>query len=113
MCTRALYFALCLSLLTASAARAARTGSSSPVPVSTIGSLETDEGTLAERPDISDIVGTVGELESARLRYVDLIDRVSARHGVDARIVNAVVQVESGYRERATSPKGAMGLMQI
>ena len=42
-----------------------------------------------------------------------LIDRVSAREGVDARLVRAVIEVESGYRPRARSPKGAMGLMQL
>ena len=41
------------------------------------------------------------------------IDRVSAREGVDARLVRAVIEVESGYRPLARSPKGAMGLMQL
>jgi len=42
-----------------------------------------------------------------------LIDRVAAREGVDARLVRAVIEVESGYRSSARSPKGAMGLMQL
>jgi soluble lytic murein transglycosylase-like protein len=42
-----------------------------------------------------------------------LIDRVSAREGVDAKLVRAVIEVESGYRTLARSPKGAMGLMQL
>jgi soluble lytic murein transglycosylase-like protein len=42
-----------------------------------------------------------------------LIDRVSAREGVDAKLVRAVIEVESGYRPLARSPKGAMGLMQL
>jgi soluble lytic murein transglycosylase-like protein len=41
------------------------------------------------------------------------IDRVSAREGVDAKLVRAVIEVESGYRPSARSPKGAMGLMQL
>jgi soluble lytic murein transglycosylase-like protein len=45
--------------------------------------------------------------------YAEIIDRVAARHGVDARLVRAVIEVESGYRPRARSPKGAMGLMQL
>lgn len=45
--------------------------------------------------------------------YGELIDRVSARHGVDARLVRAVIQVESAFQERARSRKGAMGLMQL
>jgi len=41
------------------------------------------------------------------------IDTVSAREGVDPRLVRAVIEVESGYEPRARSPKGAMGLMQL
>ena len=41
------------------------------------------------------------------------IDRVSAREGVNAKLVRAVIEVESGYQPRARSPKGAMGLMQL
>lgn len=47
------------------------------------------------------------------VRYATIIDRVAAEQGVDARLVRAVIQVESGYHERARSPKGAMGLMQL
>ncbi len=45
--------------------------------------------------------------------YGEIIDRFSAEHGVDAKLVRAVIQVESGYKERARSSKGAMGLMQL
>jgi membrane-bound lytic murein transglycosylase B len=41
------------------------------------------------------------------------LDRVAAREGVDARLVRAVIEVESGYRPSARSPRGAMGLMQL
>lgn len=51
--------------------------------------------------------------EIAAVPYADLIDRSSRRHGVDARLVKAVIRVESGYQRRARSPKGAMGLMQL
>ncbi len=46
-------------------------------------------------------------------RYDPIIDRVAAEQGVDAKLVRAVIQVESAYQERARSPKGAMGLMQL
>jgi len=47
------------------------------------------------------------------VKYGEIIDRVSAQQGVDAKLVRAVIQVESAYHERARSPKGAMGLMQL
>jgi hypothetical protein len=42
-----------------------------------------------------------------------LIQRFSAEHHVDATLVRAVIQVESGYQPRARSRKGAVGLMQV
>jgi hypothetical protein len=46
-------------------------------------------------------------------RYEDLVVTTARKHGVDARLVHAVIQVESAYRARAISPKGARGLMQL
>ena len=45
--------------------------------------------------------------------YDALIDSVAAAHGVDAKLVKALIQVESAYKPHATSKKGAMGLMQL
>jgi soluble lytic murein transglycosylase-like protein len=39
--------------------------------------------------------------------------RVSARHRVDALLVAAVVETESGFAADAVSPQGAVGLMQL
>jgi soluble lytic murein transglycosylase-like protein len=41
------------------------------------------------------------------------IEQTATRHGVDRRLVEAVVQVESGGNPRAVSPKGALGVMQL
>jgi len=45
--------------------------------------------------------------------FGELIDSISAAHGVPAKLVRAVIKVESDYQERARSRKGAMGLMQL
>ena len=42
-----------------------------------------------------------------------LIGRHSDDHGLDPRLVAAVVQVESAFDHFAVSPKGAIGLMQL
>jgi len=47
------------------------------------------------------------------VKYGEIIDKISAEQGVPAKLVRAVIQVESAYHERARSPKGAMGLMQL
>ena len=45
--------------------------------------------------------------------YAEIIASLSEAHGVDPNLVRALIQVESNYRPRAKSPKGAMGLMQL
>jgi len=45
--------------------------------------------------------------------FDQLIKRAADTHGVDAALVNAVIEVESGFNAQARSPKGATGLMQV
>jgi hypothetical protein len=45
--------------------------------------------------------------------YGEIISAMSEAHGVDPLLVRALIQVESNYKARARSPKGAMGLMQL
>jgi Transglycosylase SLT domain len=52
-----------------------------------------------------------GVLESTP--YDEIISAISEAHGVDPLLVRALIQVESNYKARARSRKGAMGLMQL
>lgn len=45
--------------------------------------------------------------------YESLVQEHAQRHDLRPELVRAVIQVESGFNPRATSPKGAMGLMQL
>jgi len=45
--------------------------------------------------------------------FEPLVQEYAARHGLRPGLVRAVIQVESGFDPGATSPKGAMGLIQL
>jgi soluble lytic murein transglycosylase-like protein len=50
---------------------------------------------------------------AADARYAELIDAAAALYQVSARLIRAVITVESNYRADAVSPVGAAGLMQL
>jgi soluble lytic murein transglycosylase-like protein len=50
---------------------------------------------------------------AAAPRFDDIVVAHAQRHSLRPELVRAVIQVESGYNPSATSPKGAMGLMQL
>ena len=64
----------------------------------------------AEKPAAAVVVA---QAPAAPVKYGDIIEKVSAEQDVPVKLVRAVIQVESAYHERARSPKGAMGLMQL
>ena len=67
---------------------------------------------IGEKPDAAIGDGN-GRVRPDVAAYAGIIDRVSKEQGVDARLVRAVIQVESAYQQSARSRKGAMGLMQL
>jgi len=77
--------------------------------------VEPDE---VEYPDVlaaaSEVTGEAeADTPAIPEAFRDLVTSMAAKHGVDARVVNAVIQVESAYHSRAVSRKGARGLMQV
>jgi transglycosylase-like protein with SLT domain len=54
-------------------------------------------------------VSTSGSVGS----YDELIDKTSAMYSVPSNLVRAMIEVESGFDERAVSRTGAKGLMQL
>ncbi|HIS89796.1 TPA: lytic transglycosylase domain-containing protein [Candidatus Avigastranaerophilus faecigallinarum] len=56
-------------------------------------------------------VTTTKQTEKSQIK--DLISKISKKHGVDEKLVNAVIKQESGYNPKAKSSAGAQGLMQL
>ena len=50
---------------------------------------------------------------AAERPYAELVRAAADRHRVDADILHVLIDVESGYRADAVSPRGAKGLMQL
>ena len=42
-----------------------------------------------------------------------LVNKISKKHGIDEKLVNALIKQESGYNPKAKSSAGAQGLMQL
>ena len=70
------------------------------------------EETSAATPDTQAPTGAGDALVESTV-YDPIIESASTRHGLPARLVKAVIQVESAFQPRARSIKGAMGLMQL
>jgi len=78
-----------------------------------ITSIKPDEVPYDEPQTVADTPSLVALQLVEQTAYDSIIESASAKHGVPAKLVKAVIQVESSYQPRARSPKGAMGLMQL
>lgn len=71
----------------------------------------TEDATAETKPRAIPVAG--GRGLAGNTPYDPIIESAATKHDVDARIVKAVIQVESAFQPRARSHKGAMGLMQL
>lgn len=68
-----------------------------------------DEGSTKQVRDFSREIQRVKSLRELD----DIVNAAARAQSVDADLVRAVIEVESGWDPRAVSPKGAVGLMQL
>lgn len=50
---------------------------------------------------------------TSKSQIMSMISKISQKHGVDEKLVKALIKQESGFNAKATSKVGAMGLMQL
>jgi soluble lytic murein transglycosylase-like protein len=53
------------------------------------------------------------QLSVRRKSIEPIVQRIAQSHGVNAALLKAIIEVESGFNANALSPKGAVGLMQV
>ena len=98
---------------------AMRGGGEMTLDASLVSHIEPDEVPYPEAPptlpaDAPPLAAAVSKLRlETNPRFDPIIEKVAKEQGIDATLVRAVIQVESGYEPRARSRSGAMGLMQL
>src|SRR3954454_1470659 len=83
-----------------------RSGGEIICDTSTVARIVPDEVPYPEPEAAAPALPAPVQAEAIPVPYGDIIDKVATEHGVSAKLVRALVQVESAYQPRARSPKG-------
>jgi len=95
-------------------------GGEASFPLTVVARVAADEAPPTESVRAQELPGTsdaaladTSAAVPANRPFADMIAAAATAHGVDVRLVHAVIEAESDYRPRARSRKGAKGLMQL
>ncbi|MBV8501689.1 MAG: lytic transglycosylase domain-containing protein [Paucibacter sp.] len=72
-----------------------------------------DWGRVPGKQDASENLLTWLDIAPEVKQHQPLLREAAARNGVDMELLKAIITVESGYKQDAVSPRGALGLMQL
>lgn len=80
---------------------------------SQFGSLLTPKATTSVQAQISPAPQLRDYAQVSKPQLLSMITQIAQKHGVDDKLVKAVIKQESGFNSKATSHCGAKGLMQL
>lgn len=80
---------------------------------SQFGSLLTNQPVASVQAQMIQQPELRGYAQATKPQLLSMVSQISKKHGVDEKLVQALIKQESGFNPKATSHCGAKGLMQL